>query len=189
MLIPLGILASSGAAPMGDYELISTSLVANNLSTQVQFTSGGVWSTYSHLQLRIVGRQYWVSGSPDATNMKITINNSATTYRTHFLRGAGTSVASGEQSGNANFNRVPVSTSLTSTDFGAMVIDILDINSTTKNKTMRSLGGMVFSYGNWIELASAARFETNAITSLEVIANSGTLGSGTRVSLYGIRGS
>jgi hypothetical protein len=69
-----------------------------------------------------------------------------------------------------------------------MVIDIFDINSATKNKTMRSLGGMNFSYGNWIELASAARFETNAITSIEVIANSGTLGSGTRMSLYGIRG-
>jgi hypothetical protein len=69
-----------------------------------------------------------------------------------------------------------------------MVIDILDVNSTTKNKTMRSLGGMSFSYGNWIELASAARFETNAITSIEVIGNAGNLGSGTRVSLYGIKG-
>ena len=69
-----------------------------------------------------------------------------------------------------------------------MVVDILDINSTTKNKTMRSLGGMAFSYGNWIELASAARFETNAITSIEVIGNAGNLGSGTRISLYGIKG-
>jgi hypothetical protein len=190
MLIPLGILASAGGVPpiVSDYELISTSLVANNLSTQVQFTSSGVWSDYKHLQLRIVGRQYWVSGSPDGANLKITLNNTGTTYRTHFLRGAGTNVSSGDQSGVANFNRTPVSTSTSSNEFGSMVIDILDINSTTKNKTMRSLGGMVFSYGNWIELASAARFETNAITSLEVIANAGTLGSGTRVSLYGIKG-
>jgi hypothetical protein len=190
-LFPLGILSAAGAggaAVIPTYELIQTQILANNSSSQVQFTSGGVFASYSHLQLRIVARQYWVSGAPDATNLRITLNNTGTTYRTHFLRGAGSSVASGEQSGNANFNRTPVSTSTSSTDFGSMVIDILDINSTTKNKTMRSLGGMAFSYGNWIELASAARFETNAITSLEVIANSGTLGSGTRVSLYGIRG-
>ena len=190
MLIPLGILAASGAAPAGaDYELISTSILANNSSSQVQFTSGGVWASYSHLQLRIVARQYWVSGAPDGTNLKITLNNTGTTYRTHFLRGNGSAVASGEQIGNANFNRTPVSTSVTSNDFGSMVIDILDINSTTKNKTMRSLGGMTFSYGNWIELASAARFETNAITSLEVIANSRTLSSGTLVRLYAFKGS
>jgi hypothetical protein len=190
-LSALGIFSAAGAGggvALSDYELISTSILANNSSSQVQFTSGGVWSAYSHLQLRIVARQYWVSGAPDATNLKVTLNNTGTTYRTHFLRGAGSSVASGEQSGNANFNRTPVSTSLTSNDFGSMVIDILDVNSTTKNKTMRSLGGMTFSYGRWIELASAARFETNAITSLEVIANSGTLGSGTRISLYGVKG-
>jgi hypothetical protein len=188
MLIPLGILASSGAAPMGDFELISTTILANNSSSQIQFTNSGAWSAYKHLQLRIVAREYWASGSPTGSNLKITLNNSATTYRTHFLRGSGTSVASGDLAGSAIFNRNPISTSTSSSEFGAMVVDILDINSSTKNKTMRSLGGMVFSYGNWIELASAARFETNAITSIEVIGNAGTLGSGTRVSLYGIKG-
>jgi hypothetical protein len=97
-------------------------------------------------------------------------------------------VTSGDFAGLAIFNRNPISNSTSSSEFGAMIVDILDINSATKNKTMRSLGGMVFSYGNWIELASAARFQTNAVTSIEVIGNAGNLGSGTRVSLYGIRG-
>jgi hypothetical protein len=122
------------------------------------------------------------------SNLKITLNNTGTTYRTHNLRGAGSNVTSSDFSGVAIFNRNPISTSTSSSEFGAMVVDILDINSTTKNKTMRSLGGMAFSYGNWIELASAARFETNAITSIEVIGNAGNLGSGTRISLYGIKG-
>ena len=192
MLIPFGILSAAGAgggvSTASDYELISTTTLANNSSSQVQFTSGGVWSAYRHLQLRIVAREYWVSGSPTGSNLKITLNNTGTTYRSHNLRGNGTNVASGDTASNAIFNRNPISTSTSSSEFGAMVVDILDINSSTKNKTMRSLGAMVFSYGNWIELASAARFETNAITSIEVIGNAGNLGSGTRVSLYGIKG-
>jgi hypothetical protein len=187
MLIPFGTLAASGAAPTGTYELISTSVVANNSSSQVQFTSGGVWSSYRHLQLRVVARQYWGSGSPDGSNIKITLNNTASTYKGHFLRGAGSSVASGEFSA-AIFDRIPISTNTSSSEFGSFVLDILDINSTTKNTTMRSLGGMAFSYGNWIELASAAWFTTDAITSIEVIANAGNHGSGSRFSLYGIKG-
>jgi hypothetical protein len=84
---------AAGNLITGDYELISTSLVANNSSSQVQFTNGGAWAPYLHLQLRITARQYWVSGSPDGTNLKVTLNNQGTTYRTHFMRGAGVSIA------------------------------------------------------------------------------------------------
>jgi hypothetical protein len=189
MLIPLGILASAGGVPpiVSDYELIATSILANNSSSQVQFTSGGVWADYKHLQLRVVAREYWVSGSPSGSNLKITLNNTASTYKGHFMRGGGASVISADNSVNL-FNRNPISTSTSSSEFGAFVLDILDINSTTKNTTMRSLGGMAFSYGNWIELASSAWFTTDAITSIQVIGNAGTLGSGTRISLYGIKG-
>jgi hypothetical protein len=187
MLIPFGTLAASGGIPTGDYELISTSIVANNSSAEVEFLSGGVWASYRHLQLRIVAREYWASGSPTGSNLKVTLNDAASTYKGHFLRGSGSSVSLADFS-TALFNRNPISTSTTSSDFGAFVLDILDINSTTKNKTMRSFGGMVFSYGNWIELASAAWFTTSAVTSIQVIGNAGNLGSGTRISLYGIKG-
>jgi len=190
-LFPLGILSAAGAGGLvavPAFEQISTTILANNNSAQVQLTSGGVWSNYRHLQLRIVARQYWASGAATGSNLRFTFNNTGTTYRTHFLRGNGSANASGEDASNAALNRIPISTSVTSSEFGSMVIDILDINSTSKNKTMRSIGGMVFSYGNWIDLSSAAWYSTNAITSIEVNGSSGNLGAGTRISLYGIRG-
>ena len=169
-----------------DYELIESVFLASNAAS-ISFNNLNQYANdYKHLQLRVVGRDYWSSGSATGSNLLIEFNSTSTTYKGHFLNGNGSSVGSGEFS-NASFDRIPISTSTSSSEFGAFVLDILDAFSTTKNKTMRSLGGMTFSYGNWIELASGAWFSTNQITSLQVISNAGVLGSGSRFSLYGIR--
>jgi hypothetical protein len=192
MPIPLGVLAVAGAgggAVAGNaYEHIETQILSNNTTTSVEFVSNGVWANYQHLQLRVVATQYWSSGATTGANVRIELNNSATTYRGHFLRGNGTAVGSGEYTTQTNWNRTPVSTTTSQNEFGAFVVDILDINNSNKNTTLRGIGGIASSF-YWIELASGAWFSTNAVTSLKVIANEQALGNKSRFSLYGMRSS
>jgi hypothetical protein len=67
-------------------------------------------------------------------------------------------------------------------------MDILDYGVTTKNTTMRALNGG-HEY-NWIALASGVWMNTAAVTSItfNMPLTSANFVSGTRFSLYGIRG-
>jgi hypothetical protein len=77
--------------------------------------------------------------------------------------------------------------SITSNQFTAVVIDLLDVYSTTKNKTIRALYG---SSGtpNVVQLLSGAWFSTSSTTSLTVGRLSNNFTNGSRFSLYGIKG-
>jgi surface protein len=66
-------------------------------------------------------------------------------------------------------------------------VDILDAYSTTKNKTVRSLFGGVGSDVFSSSLASGLFPSTASITSLD-ISTFNTFATGTRISLYGIKG-
>ena len=183
-MILLGILAASGAgAAAGSYDLLATEILTDNTSTEVEFLSSGVWSDYEHLQIRMTPRIQW-AGTATGGNVAVYLNDTTSTYYSHFLRGNGSAVSSGTESGPF-FNRAPYNNG--TTEFGAIVLDILDINSTNKNTTMRALGGSSLSYSNWINLQSAAWFTTSQVTSIQIQSREGTLGSGSRFSLYGLK--
>jgi hypothetical protein len=188
MLIPLGILASSGAGvPTGDYELISSTILGSN-TPSVTFSSLGTYSsTYKHLQVRIVART--VRTEVNDSILTRFNGDTGSNYAWHRLFGTGSSVSSGagstqtsiltgETSGNTN----------TSSAFFATVIDILDPYSTTKNKTIRWLNGGASSF-NHIQLGSGLWNSTASVTSfaLEPV-NSANFLTGSRFSLYGIKG-
>ena len=81
-------------------------------------------------------------------------------------------------------NDVPSSTN----HFGAVIMDILDYGNTNKNKTVRALSGAA-SAANQIMLSSDLWANTAAITSLTVTCSGGGYyTTGSRFSLYGIRG-
>lgn len=186
MLIPLGILAGAGGGPTGAYELISTTIFANNTTAEIEFTSGGVWASYKHLQLRVVGR---IAPAPEVTGSgyRIRFNNQTTTYYGHNLRGNGSTVTSGAFDGSSHLDRIPW-TGASSTEFGTFIADILDFNSTTKNKTIRSFGGMIAGSERWVSLQSILWSNTAAITSFKLDPQNYFFGSGSRISLYGIKG-
>jgi hypothetical protein len=76
----------------------------------------------------------------------------------------------------------------TSTIFGPIIIDIVDAYSTTKNKTIRSLQG-VYSTGFQVRLVSGSWRNTASITTIAMTsANSSNFLTGSRFSLYGIKG-
>jgi hypothetical protein len=81
------------------------------------------------------------------------------------------------------------SNSSTSNAFSTSVIDILDAYSSTKNKTVRILGGFADGANSRMRLGSGAWLNTASITSISITdGESQSFVAGSRFSLYGIKG-
>jgi hypothetical protein len=188
MLIPLGILASSGAAPLtSDYELISTSILASDTSA-VTFDVSSFASTYKHLQIRGTAR---CTNSSTLAGLVTRFNgDSGTNYSTHSLNGVNGSIASGGAASQSNFGfYLPGGTAAGGGSWTSFVIDILDPFSTTKNKTARTFSGFQAD-GSWaiVEFNSASWMNTQSITSIYLGPNQNQFRLGSRFSIYGLKG-
>jgi hypothetical protein len=184
-LSALGIFSAAGAGGVqGDFELISTTLISSNTASVV-FDVSSFASTYKHLQIRATARSgQTVSG--EYINVRL---NGATSYWHHGLEGNGSSVTSYGASTTSMAMAQVARGDSTASSFGAGVIDILDPFSTTKNKTLRGLGGIAISGTTNIALRSGSWASTDAVTSITCLPFSAdNWVSGSRFSLYGIRG-
>ena len=187
-LFPLGILSAAGVsgAVASDYELITTNILGSAQS-EVVFSSLDTYaSTYKHLQIRAVARD--TRSGFAGSNLQARINgDTGNNYAVHLLDGNGSSVGSVAAANHPLLliSDIPGATG-TADSFGAAVFDILDAYSTTKNKTVRALGGVVGNY-NVVSLRSSARFNVASITSITLF-GLGNLVAGSRFSLYGIKG-
>jgi hypothetical protein len=184
MLIPLGILASSGGAAR-TYEQIATTILSSSAAS-VTFDLTGLGATYRHLQLRSTSNT--TATGVNATNLAARFNSdSGSNYAFHILFGDGSSVtsAAATSSTSVSIGDMPNNTSI----FGAAITDILDFASTTKNKTVRSQVGL-HAPSSMIRTAlrSGVWLSTSAITSITITSSSDSLKTGSRFSLYGIRG-
>jgi hypothetical protein len=190
MLIPLGILASAGGVPTGDYELIETAIVSGSSTTSVTFNVSAFDSTYKHLQIRFTSRSSTTFGDDVVLRFN---NDTSSNYSYHLLVGGGSSVQS-FATANAPYIKggyTAASDQSPSQSFGGGVIDLLDVYSTTKNKTTRNLTGghatggqgpfiMLWS-GNWRSTASVSTITLSLIAAANFVA-------GSRFSIYGIKG-
>jgi hypothetical protein len=184
MLIPLGFLAGSGGEEGPAFELIESAILASN-QTSVTFTGLGTYaSTYKHLQIRVVARNYYTSN--DRGGMNIRLNSDASNHNGHRLNGTGSTVSSAFISSQAEFGDFPYSAS-NGNEFGAAVIDIYDAFSTTKFKTIRSLGGQTF-VSSQVHMNSGLWRSTSALTSIFIRNDGANIYTGSRFSLYGIKG-
>jgi len=192
--ILLGILNSQAEAAGGGgpaYDLLETQVLSSSASS-VTFTGLGSYSDYKHLQLRIAAQQNFTGFPRQSTRFRIN-NDTGTNYAYHDLSGDGGSVSSSALA-NASYIQLPNQPgSQDGNIYGAMVVDILDFSSTTKNTTVRALGGGYFA-GNQrrIQLASGLHISTSAVTSFtHFVGDPGDNISWTadsRWSIYGIKG-
>ncbi len=173
--------ASGGGAGAAAYELISSTVLGSATST-ISFTS--IDSSYSHLQIRATLRTNG-GGLDDA---RLTFNSdSGSNYAWHSLYGANGSVSSEASTSQTSIAiRQATGAEAGVLVWGGNVIDILDYAKTTKNKTVRYLNGLAGTYPR-VRLGSGLWSSTAAITSLSLY-NANTFMTGTRVSLYGIKG-
>jgi hypothetical protein len=186
-LFPLGILsAAGGGAAAGDYELIQTQIISGSSTTSVVFSNlNNFSSTYKHLQIRASVSHTGSGGNA----MDLRINgDTGSNYAWHQLFGGGSSViSSGLASQTLIRDAIVFGQNNSNTSFSGAVIDILDCYSTTKNKTIRSLGGMPAT-NSIIQLGSGVRLNTEAVSSINLFIQANALGANSRLSLYGIRG-
>jgi hypothetical protein len=181
----LGLLGAMGAR-IGDFELIASTTLSSS-EPAVTFNNLDVWSsTYKHLQLRIVGRTDRTDQPGDVLLVRLN-GDSGSNYAWHYLSGNSVSVVSANGTSQTEMWlwRLGGSTNIANS-FGAIVVDILD-PYTTKNKTVRALSGMTGSL-NEIFLGSGLWNSTASLTGINLDQIGSNFTSGSRFSLYGIRG-
>jgi hypothetical protein len=185
MLIPFGILSASAVG--SDYELIETQIIGSNVASITFSNLNNYDSIYEHLQIRLTGRTTRVQ---IGANIVLRFNgDTGSNYSWHSLVGNGSIVTSiASASTTLMLGAWVAGANTTANAFGAGVIDILDAYSTTKNKPMRTLNGLSGGEVN-IRVGSGLWRNTNAITSVTIFdADSTNLVTGSRFSIYGIKG-
>lgn len=172
---------SLSAAAAGAYESIA-SVTATGGST-VTFSS--IPSTYQDLQIRVLVRT-----TTDAADFRLTANGVTSGYASHFLTGTG-SVGATEYSAAANIRLdTGAGNNVNSYQHSAIIIDIHDYASTTRNKTFRMFYGADYNTtGGEVYIGSGLTTSTSAISSLSFDVLGGkVLANPSFFSLYGIKG-
>jgi len=143
---------------------------------------------YKHLQIRGILRN--TSSNTGDDSVLLTVNSdTGANYATHRLTGNGS--AAGAQSYTSGTAIVPYFNANGNSGaniFGAYIWDFLDYANTSKNKTVRLLGGVDFNGSGTVGLISGAWFNTAAINSLTFTSGSANFSTNSRFSLYGIKG-
>ena len=177
-LSALGIFSAAGAGgavAASSYELIETQILTGNQAS-ITFSSLGTYSsTYKHLQIRASAK------STQYDNMFMRLNgDTGSNYAYHRLIGSGSAVSS-----LASTSQTSMVCGIHDQESTPNVIDLLDVYSTTKNKTIRSIYGVApttirFNSGLWMSTASLTSILLLPTTTLNFT-------SGSRFSLYGLK--
>ena len=182
MLIPLGILAASGAGFVDAYEHIATAFGTGSSAT---ITFSDIPQDYKHLQIRYMGRP---ASSGGRLYLRMNGVSSASNYRSHALFASSTTNSSVDYTTSTAIDFQRGFDITTANAFIGGIIDLLDYTSTSKNTTIRALYGGVGN-ANAIHLQSGVFRNTAAVTSLTMTNNAAiNITSTSRFSLYGIRG-
>jgi hypothetical protein len=192
----LGIVASSylQSTDIGALFPIASTTVGTAVSS-VTFSS--IPSTYSHLEVR------WSLQSSRPTynldDIVYRVGNgsidSGNNYSNHQMIGTGTNPVSANNASNIGYSQISgvVGTTVGST-FGVGVTTILDYANTNKFKTARTIGlndtnGQASGFNGWINLASFNWRSTAVINTLQIsMASGANITTGSRISIYGIKG-
>ena len=168
---------------MSMFPIASTTVTGS--SAQITFSS--IPQTFTHLQVRITGRD----ASATLTNSAfVQYNGYGSTYPYyHNLTGNGTAAAS--NSGQTVLIPLPnfPGANATANIVGSIILDILDYTNTNKNKTARAIGGCDLNGSGIVSLTSGFLDSTSAITSLTfggAFTSPYALATGSRIDLYGI---
>jgi hypothetical protein len=163
--------------------------IASGLLTGAGVNISGIPQSFNHLQLRLFMRSTAAATTAIASlqfNSDVVTNN----YNSHFLQGDGASASSGVQGTSTfiTFPAVPAASTATGI-FGAIILDVLDYTSTSKNKTVRMLGSYDSNGSGLAVMKSGLWFKTpEAINTINLGITTGWAAN-SRWDLYGISNS
>jgi hypothetical protein len=159
--------------------IVSSGFLSSSAAS-IDFAS--VPQTFTHLQARI-----WGKGTYNNAGSGLSVTCSFTGYTPlfrHRLVGNGSNPISQNYSTSfGSIGSVP-DVNADASIFGANIFDFLDYTSTTKNKTLRYIGGFDRNGSGEVTLGSALA-SGGAISNLN-FSTDGNWAAGTRIDLYGI---
>jgi hypothetical protein len=171
---------------LGTFESIAVAIGDN--ATYLAFTN--IPQTYKHLQIRGVVRDDVAALTQDPLYLRFN-GDAGNNYAWHQLLGNGSTAVSNNTI-NTSLIQVGKTTGGNSAAdiYGAIIIDILDYTSISKNKTVRSLSGNDQNGSGEIGLFSGVWFPTTpvAVTQINMGVSNYYDSTKTMWSLYGIRG-
>lgn len=189
-MLLLGVLAAQAegaVAGASAYDLLETEILTGS---QASVTFSSLNSTYGadyqHLQIRVAARTDR-SNALDFLNIRFNADDTLSNYARHLLVGDGSAVNSAASTGASTITNIGAiaGNTFTADGFGSHVIDILDPFETTKNTTVRSIGGLASTEVNF---NSILYIDTAAITSIKLQTYYGTnFVTACRFSLYGLK--
>ena len=190
----LGILASSNYQRVtpdnGAMFPIAMVNVGSAGAASIDFTSLSSYSsTYKHLQIRAIAKTAFANAQD---GLKIQMNGATgASYNYHYLGGNGSATYTGAGGSSAQtfMQSESVAGANNANIFGVMVLDILDAFSTTKNKTLRTIGGVDNNGAGVVEMWSGLYLSTNATDSIKIYSYNGSnFNQYSQFALYGIKG-
>jgi hypothetical protein len=181
-------LSIASAAGSNSYYQIATVQPSTSVSS---YTFNSIPGTYDHLQFRIFAKD---SRSPVYSSLSLRFNgDSASNYSNAFpeidKRVGAPWLYSGTSVTEAPLFQIPGASS--STYYGSGISTIFNYTATDRHKNLTSLGGYTASgdgsYEGFCVQSTAQWRNTSAVTSITIFA-SANFQTGTRFSLYGIKG-
>ena len=181
----VALLGDGSSSSASSFESIAT-VTGNGSASTLTFSS--IPSSYKHLQIRGIYRD--TASGTFINTVRFTFNSdSGANYSYHWLRGDGSSVTAGG-GGSSTIQlggRFPYNGN-TANVYGAIILNIQDYASTTKNKTTRAFGGTDINGTGQIDLGSDAWYSTSVINSVTLTANGTAFDTASTFALYGIKG-
>ena len=176
------------AGPFGSYDALATFTVGSTAIANITFA--GIPAGYKHLQLRYIARSN-NSGSNGNASTGIRFNSDGgNNYASHQLSGGGSGApVAGAFSNESYIFGFMVAGGLAGANtFGLGIIDILDYDSTSKNKTIRTLNAYDNNGSGTSRMASGLWMNTSPITSIFIDGRDGfSYTQHSQFALYGVR--
>lgn len=168
-------------------EPIASTLVGSGGTTSVVFSN--IPQIYKHLQIRSIGHFQGTANS--YLNAQIQFNgDTGSNYSYHrlYVNGGGPSASSDYSSSTTRINTPWFPDDNYTSNYGPQITDILEYTSTSRYKTVKTLGGFDGNGSGLMGLFSGLWMNTAPITSITISIPSNTISQNSRFSLYGIRG-
>jgi hypothetical protein len=185
--------AWDGSTSTGSYVPIQTFVIGAQPTAAVVFSN--IPQTFSHLQLRITARGTEAGNTGNTgTYFNMICNNDTTStgtgnYSFHCIYGDGSTMNSLTAYGNPGLIMERISNAQSPTGFyGTKVVDIIDYTSTSKYKTIKTIGALDVAWGGRFYFNSVMWPSLSPITTLSFYGESGgVFDQFSTFALYGIK--
>ena len=141
---------------------------------------------YKHLQFRCLAQNS--TSVSDQVDMRFN-GDSTSNYSYHGLYGTGAS--QGSESSVPRTAAASICGMRSSADtycFEASIVDLVDVFSSNKNKTIRAFRGGTGASGNTVQIISNAWYSQSPVTSITLLGRANNIGVGSRFALYASKG-